>query len=197
MLLAVSEFCSEDGECFVKCLCDCGKEHIVHVYNFRHTKSCGCLRRSLAKSLNLKHGKSESKEHMAWSSMKKRCLDSNHPAYHNYGGRGITVCKEWLESFNNFLADMGKAPSPGHSLERVNVNSGYCKENCTWATRKEQARNRRNNVLINVDGVVMTLTDWCAFYGISVQTVRHRVRKIGMSWEDALKLPMMRVRDHG
>jgi hypothetical protein len=125
------------------CKCDCGVWHLTSVSNLLngHSKSCGCLK--LNNDQNITHGMTNSKLYMRWANMIQRCTDSNCPAYKDYGGRGITVCNEWL-SFENFYRDMGDPPKD-LTLDRINNNGDYKKSNCRWATYKQQANNRRNS----------------------------------------------------
>lgn len=125
------------------CLCECGNTTDVLAGNLRRqTKSCGCLRLERVKEVATLHGMTRSRTHNSYTNMKGRCLNPNHDAYKNYGGRGITICERWLHSFENFLADMGERPE-NKSLDRKEVNGNYEPSNCRWATRKEQANNTR------------------------------------------------------
>lgn len=125
------------------CRCTCGTEKVIQQSNLitGGTKSCGCLFVEQLIARNTTHGMDNTPEHISWENMKQRCLNPNHPDYPKYGKRGITVCVEWLE-FKQFFADMGKCP-PDHTLDRENNGLGYNKNNCRWATYKEQANNRR------------------------------------------------------
>lgn len=125
--------------------CSCGVEKTVLVGNLRHrqTVSCGCLRKEANPFRNRRHGMSHVPEYCVWSGMKQRCTNPNADHFADYGGRGIKVCIRWLESFENFYADMGARPSAHHSIDRKNVNGDYEPSNCRWATTKEQRINQR------------------------------------------------------
>ena len=123
----------------------------------------------------------------SWGAMKTRCLNPKAEAYKNHGARGITVCERWL-TFENFLADMGVRPE-GTELERIDNNGNYEPGNCRWATRKEQANNRRSNVLLTVNGKTQTAQAWADEFGLSLQALRHRM-KVGWSLEEIQSTPV-------
>lgn len=135
-----------------KFLCDCGSEFISNSASVKSgkTKSCGCLKKEKAiengkKSLGppIKHGGSKTPEYKIWKTIKQRCSNKNCTDYPEYGGRGIFICHEWENDFSKFLQDMGKRPSTKHSIDRLDNNKGYSKDNCRWATAKEQRLNQR------------------------------------------------------
>lgn len=130
-----------------QCRCDCGTEANISTSDLRsgNTQSCGCLKRETAGQQSLTHGHTSggwSLTFRSWSDMKTRCYNPRYKKFRNHGGRGITVCKRWLHSFENFLADMGERP-PGLVLDRINNNSNYKPSNCRWATYSQSNKNRR------------------------------------------------------
>lgn len=147
------------------CLCECGNEVTVLGENLKkgRTRSCGCLakehQREHGKTINLKHGQNHKNnptpEYRAWQSMIQRCENPNCHAYGDYGGRGISICKEWRESFEHFYRDMGPKPSHSHSLDRIDVNGNYEPGNCRWANKATQSRNVRHQKsnILGIKGV--------------------------------------------
>lgn len=163
-----------------KCKCDCGNEGIylgTEVKN-GHTKSCGCY----AKDVKTTHGMHDTKLYQTWSDMKSRCTNPLNKYYHCYGGRGITVCDRWKDEygFKNFYEDMGDKPNSELSLERIDNNKGYSKENCYWATSKEQCRNLRKNKLITWNGETKCMSEWAEILNMDKSTLKHRLD----NWSD-------------
>ena len=126
------------------CICDCGKQArvLASSLNSGNTSSCGCRRDKSASESLKTHGMSKTPEYYVYRAMLQRCGNKRNPRYKDYGGRGIAVCDRWLDGFEAFLEDMGNRPA-GMSIERVNNDLGYFKENCKWATMKEQSLNKR------------------------------------------------------
>ncbi len=145
--------------------CVCGVEKIVtnHSLHRNKTKSCGCLQKekaSIQGKNSATHGLSKSRVFNSYNAMKQRCYYDKHKDYHNYGGRGIKICERWLNSFENFLADMGHPP-PKTTLDRKNSNGNYEPDNCRWADHKTQAFNQRNTKHILFNNELMSLSEAC------------------------------------
>lgn len=126
-----------------------------------------------------------SKEYRAWVRMIHRCHNEDYEGYETYGGRGIAVCQRWRDSYHCFLMDMGRAPSPAHSIERQDNNGPYTPTNCVWATKVEQANNRRTNVTITHRGLTLTMAQWARFIGVSRKVLWKRF-KLGWTNDRAL-----------
>ena len=170
-----------------KCKCDCGNFSIIGKGNLinNHTKSCGCYMTSRIKESNSTHGLTDSSEYAIWTLIKARCTNKNSKSYKHYGGRGITICDSWINSFDTFLFDMGRRPSHLHSIDRIDNEKGYFKENCRWATKEVQANNTRRNRFIEHDGLKMTLAQWSKKIGLKAHSIHARIKR-GWSIEDAL-----------
>lgn len=163
------------------CKCQfCGNEFGEYLSNLvkENPRGCGC-RKGIG--YNVKHGATGTTEYKSWQMMKERCLTETNKAYPYYGGRGIKVCDRWLESFENFLQDMGKKPSPLHSLDRFpnNKDGHYEPGNCRWGTDEQQCRNRRSNVVIEYNGEKKTLIEWSESLGFDYESMRLKVHRIG------------------
>lgn len=154
---------SRDGTLYGKvawlCKCECGIELKVCGADLKggNKSSCGCLKVETTKMINYSHGMTESPEYKIWCNVKERCLNPNSKNYSDYGGRGISICPKWRHSFEAFYKDMGPRPSIHHSIERENNNAGYSPGNCKWATKTEQARNKRNNHIVEFNGEQMCI----------------------------------------
>ena len=127
------------------------------------------------------------KEYYAWKAMKARCYAPCNKDMGKYQKGNITVCEEWKHSYENFINDMGFAPSTKHSLDRIDTTKGYYKENCRWATTKEQANNRGNfNILITFENKTLVLKDWAAELGIKYTTLYNRLYRSKLTFENAI-----------
>jgi hypothetical protein len=173
------------GTVYYECQCDCGNIKTICRNGLKSgdVKSCGCFRRET----KLTHGQNNSITYSTWEHMKGRCFNTKNDSYNDYGGRGITVCEQWLK-FENFLSDMGERPSADHSIERLDNDGNYEPGNCVWATIDKQSRNKRNNHLIEFRGVVMNELDWSVRLGMTSNAVGRRIKR-GWSVERALTTP--------
>lgn len=177
-----------------KCVCDCGNMVLARSCNLKsgNTRSCGCLTKELIASRCITHGESgENKmtpEYKVWRSMKIRCSEKKGKDFRNYTARGIGICERWM-IYENFLADMGRRPSDRHTIDRIDNSLGYFPGNCRWATAKEQGRNKRNNTIIEIDGVRRCISEWAEVAGINEQTIHSRIRQ-GLSAKSAILSPV-------
>ncbi len=145
--------------------------------------------REAVRIANTKHGMYGSPEYKTWQGMKQRCYNKSFQQYADYGGRGITVCERWM-SFENFLEDMSKRPE-GMSLDRIDNEKGYSKENCRWTTEYEQKRNTRRNHCITFNGETKCLQDWAESIGIKANTLINRLNRSKWPLEKALTTPAL------
>lgn len=166
------------------CLCICGKvtEVSTSKLNFGSTKSCGCHRGG-KNTHNL--CRKYYHEYKTWCAMKQRCLIPSHPSYHNYGGRGICICNEWVHHFEIFLKDLGPRP-PGMTLERKDNSEGYSAENCVWASRGVQSRNRRGLIKFEFRGAEYLIIEFCEKFNITRSCFNKR-KALGWSLEEMVQ----------
>jgi hypothetical protein len=168
------------------CRCECGQNVVVLGKNLKQglTQSCGCLHREMLKTSCVTHGNARlgkvTREYQTWVRMIDRCENANYKDFHRYGGRGITVCERWRESFEAFLADMGERPSDDHSIDRFpDTNGNYEPSNCRWATKKEQANNRRSNVKHLVNGQMLCVPDIAKILNVPESLLYKWIRRHG------------------
>ena len=174
------------------CRCACGTERVLYGMALRHgySRSCGCLKIEETVRRSTKHGHSplngSSPTYHSWAGMIARCTNPKHSSYRRYGGRNISVCKQWFD-FVNFLADMGEKPQ-GRSIERRDRHGNYEPKNCYWATPTQQARNKSNNTLLTLNGKTKTIAEWAEITGLHYSAISYRIHH-GWSHERALTTP--------
>lgn len=184
-------FRANSGAVIWTCICDCGKRKDVTSTGLKNgsTQSCGCLFLEVAAAKGHAkriHGMTDTSTYRSWSGAKARCTNPKNKKYPNYGGRGISFCARWAESFEAFLEDMGPVPAKGMSIERENNDGNYEPGNCRWATQLEQQNNRRDNVIIALDGESLTMAQYCRKHGLDSDKVQRRL-KCGYSVERAVQ----------
>jgi hypothetical protein len=181
---------SRKGRALWKCICDCGLSGIVSGGHLMRgeSKSCGCLRRDMGKIKNLQHGMAKSNAWNSWAQMIRRCTDKKSVNYHRYGGRGIFVCKDWLNSFESFLNYIGHQPDDGlkYSVDRINGLGNYEPGNVRWATNSAQQRNKKNNRIVFYNGMAMTLVDLAEKTNTPYKLLHSRIVYGCRSVEDAI-----------
>jgi hypothetical protein len=170
-----------------KCLCECGKikDHVLFTSLVRGSSmSCGCLRSDMLMKPDNECHSQRNPTWRVWQSMRTRCRNANHPSYKGYGARGIGCCDEWFNSYDAFFADMGTKPEDG-SLDRIDNEKGYCKENCRWATKTQQAGNTRRNIKVSWKGWICNLIDVARAENVDYMTL-HVAFKRGDNLEGAV-----------
>lgn len=184
------------------CKCDCGNETIATTYRINKgiTKSCGCLAIEVASrqskemgKKNKTHGLSKTRIYKTYRGMIDRCFNENDQHYPDYGGRGITVCNEWSNKNDGFVAFNNWAIEHGYTdkltIDRIDVNGNYEPGNCRWADIIIQSRNKRDNRYIEYNGVTKTLSEWAIDFGLKRGTLAARLDRYNMSFEDAISIP--------
>jgi hypothetical protein len=170
------------------CRCDCGRAFDTCGGKLRRGEvaSCPACSRERARVKRVTHGLKSSSEYRIWTHIKSRCLNPKVPEFKHYGGRGITICSRWRESFEAFLEDMGRRPSPKHSIDRFPDNDGnYEPGNCRWATAKQQCNNMRSNRKITIGGETRNMTQWAESIGVTREVIHKRLRR-GIAGESLL-----------
>ena len=196
-LVVISRAANRGKDTMWLCRCDCGNEITATPSHLKsgHTKSCGCFRSSVLAAQghkNIKHGMKRTPLYKTWGSIKTRCLNPNTPAYPNYGGRGITICDDWKDSFEAFYEwAIASGYQEDLSIDRIDVNGPYSPDNCRWVTIDVQANNKRTNRVVTFNGEAKTLQQWADETGILPSTIRERLSR-GWSAEKALTQPVQK-----
>lgn len=174
------------------CRCECGTERNIPIQILKTGRSshCGCRNGENNSEIHGSHLMSGTPEYKAWAHLKARCLNSNDGSFADYGGRGISVCDRWRNSFEAFFEDMGLRPSDSHSIDRIDVDGDYEPGNCRWATDIEQAQNKRDTRWVDFRGERMALREVCRQTGLDAKykLIHARVAYKGMTLERALAI---------
>lgn len=190
--LTVKEFVKvdESGHATYRCSCSCGGEWTGPAGSLQkgYTRSCGCLRREVTGARNRSHGLYGTPLYRIWAHVMGRCYTQTDRAYPDYGGRGIKVCERWHD-VRNFVADVQAGYRHGLTLERIRNDGEYSPTNCRWATRREQARNKRSNVLLTCEGRTQLMAEWAEEKGIALKTLWKRISD-GWTHERAILTPV-------
>lgn len=183
-----------------KCRCDCGKETITRARSLwtGNTRSCGCLQKEKAskvwKTTHTTHGESGTRLNKIHRALKQRCNNQKNPAYKDYGGRGITVCEEWAQSFEAFRDwALANGYRDDLTIDRIDNDGPYSQENCRWISMKQQCNNRRSNRIITYNGESHTVTEWAELTGINYHTLMGRLYGRGWNAEKALTTKARRI----
>lgn len=177
-----------------KCRCECGKEIVCSPLKAitGHTKSCGCKKIERCHEMTVKyrttHGGRNERLYHIWHGVKQRCCSSTSKDYANYGGRGIAVCGEWKDSYSAFREwAYNSGYEENLTIDRIDVNGNYEPSNCRWVPIEEQAKNKRNSIIVEIGGEKKCLVDWCEYYGVNYQTAYSHVVRLGESPKEFFK----------
>ena len=179
---------TKNGHVAWLCKCDCGKT-IVTIGNLLKSgksKSCGCKKIETCGDTHRIHGKSNTRLYIAWQHMKQRCCNTKNDRYKYYGGRGISICDDWMqfEPFEQWALSNGYEDEL--TIDRIDVNGDYCPENCRWVTWETQQNNKRNNNIIEAFGEKRTLAEWSKISGVNRTTIQKRINVCGQTPEKAM-----------
>lgn len=176
-----------NGAIYWNCRCKhCGEVSVKEATNIKKgLATCKCVHYDRVSEARSKKGRN-TEIYSKWIGMKTRCFNNNEKSYIHYGGRGITVCQEWLDFDNFYEWSLANGYKKGYSIERKNVDENYCPENCCWIPLIEQAKNKRNTLYAELNGETKRLNEWCEIFGLNYKTVYNRINKCGMAPEQAL-----------
>ncbi len=194
MLKAVSIDHKKGTRVYWNCVCECGGKRIVsndHLQRLENT-DCGCTRRHKANWK--KHGMSNTRLYRIWSLMKERCYNSKRKEYKNYGGRGISVCKEWMDSKTFIEWALNNGYSDELTIERIDNNKNYCPDNCRWISKAEQMSNRRSCHYITYNGETKTITQWAKDNNLTYAQLRKRLFNLNWDFETAITTPIHKTK---
>ena len=179
------------------CVCDCGNEKETYSSYLKtgDTKSCGCLEKEAKKTNTFKHGLTANRKqhplYRKWASIKERCTNPNYKFWNRYGGRGISMCEEWINDPQAFYAFMGDKPFPDAEVDRIDNNGNYEPSNVRWATRKENCRNTSDRKEYLYDGVLRSIPEWAEEWSMTIASIRARIRR-GWTKEAILNTPILK-----
>lgn len=171
------------------CKCQCGNEKTINATDLvrGRTKSCGCLQKEVTSKTFTRHGQRHTRLYKIWEDMKKRCYNTNCKVFNHYGGRGITVCQEWLDDFMNFYNwAIANGYNDSLTIDRINFNGNYESSNCRWVDMKTQARNTRHCHYVEYKGIKKPISEWCEELNIKRNDL-YKYTKKGLSYEQAFR----------
>lgn len=188
--ISIDHKSEESTRVYWKCVCECGGNRIVSNDHLRNgdITDCGCYRKHL--SHWNKHGMSDSRLYRIWSLMKGRCFNEKRKEYKNYGGRGISVCSEWLDAKTFIEWALKNGYEDNLTLDRIDNDKGYQPNNCRWVSRSDQSNNKRNNRLFTHAGETKTMAQWANDNNLPYYILKKRIDKLGWSFEKAISEPI-------